>query len=227
MPEIPYESQKTIVMNLGNTRAGIDFLLNAATDVRINPRLLLEPQVMERLQSGMSATQQQNYKLLTANILPPDEDIDQVINERLAGFVPAEHSMDKGKTNFSVYCGICHQVGGQGGNIGPQLDGIGNWGAQALSEKILDPNRNISKAFSMYAVKLKDGSVKSGLLRREEGEVVVFADIQGQEFTIEKSNIVEQKPSAYTLMPASFRESIPEEDFKDLLAYLLSLRSDT
>ena len=225
--EIPYESQKTIVMNLGNTPDGIDFLLDAATDVRINPRLLLEPQVMERLQSGMSARQQNVYKVLTANILPPDEDIDQVINERLAGFVPAEHSIDKGKTNFSVYCGICHQVGGQGGNIGPQLDGIGNWGAQALSEKILDPNRNISKAFSMYTVKLKDGSVKSGLLRREEGEVVVFADIQGQEFTIEKSNIAEQKPSAYTLMPASFRESIPEEDFKDLLAYLLSLRSDT
>ncbi|PHN00948.1 PVC-type heme-binding CxxCH protein [Flavilitoribacter nigricans] len=227
MQDIPYESQKEIVMNLGNSRAGIDFLLDAASEVRINPRLLLEPQVMERLQSGMSAGQQNTYTALTANILPPDEDIDQVINERLAGFVPSEHSIDKGKSNFSVYCGICHKVGDQGGNIGPQLDGIGNWGAQALAEKILDPNRNISKAFSMYTVKLRDGSVKSGLLRREEGEVVVFADVQGQEFSIEKSEIVEQKPSAYTLMPASFRESIPEADFKDLMAYLLSLRSDT
>lgn len=227
MQEIPYESQKEVVMNLGNTRAGIDFLLDAANDVRINPRLLLEPQVMERLRSGMSKVQQNSYEALTANILPPDEDIDQLINERLAAFVPAEHSIDKGKSNFSVYCGICHKIGDAGGNIGPQLDGIGNWGAQALSEKILDPNRNISKAFQMYTIKLKDGAVKSGLLRREEGEVVVFADVQGQEFSIEKSNITEQKPSAYTLMPASFGESIPEEDFKDLLAYLLSLRSDT
>lgn len=225
--EIPYESQKEVVMNLGNNRNGIDFLLDAAAAVRFNPRLLLEPQVMERLQANMSAGQKNEYEALTANILPPDEDIDQLINERLAGFVPAEHSVDKGKGNFSVYCGICHQIGGEGGNIGPQLDGVGNWGAQALSEKILDPNRNISKAFQMYTVKLKDGSVKSGLLRREEGEVVVFADIQGQEFSIDKSNIAEQKPSAYTLMPASFRESIPEADFKDLLAYLLSLRSDT
>lgn len=225
--EIPYESQKTVVMNLGNTAAGIAFLLDAAAGVNINPRLLLEPQVEERLQNTMSAQQRKNYATITANILPPDEDIDQVINERLRGFVPAEHSIDKGKSNFSVYCGICHQIAGEGGNIGPQLDGIGNWGARALAEKILDPNRNISKAFQMYTIKLKDGSVKSGLLRREEGEVIVFADVQGQEFSIEKSNIAEQQPSAYTLMPASFRESLSEEDFKDLMAYLLSLRSDT
>ncbi|MCB0632183.1 MAG: c-type cytochrome, partial [Lewinella sp.] len=226
MSEIPYESQKEAVLNIGSNRQGIDFLLDAARDVRINPRLLLELQVVERLQAMMSAAQKNRYQQLMADVAPPAENIDQLIADRLKGYSPANYSIEKGKTHFSVYCGICHKVGEEGGNIGPQLTSIGNWGAQALSEKILDPNRNISKAFQMYTIQLKDGSVKSGLLRREEGEVLVLADAAGQEFSIEKSEIKERKPSAYTLMPDTFREVIPEEDFKDLLAYLLSLTSD-
>lgn len=225
IPEIPYETQKEVVLNIGSNPQGIDFLLDAAQAVKINPRLLLELQIVERLQAMMTARQKARYEEVMAEIRPPVEDMDQLIADRLQGFSSAEQAIDKGKTAFSVYCGICHKVGDEGGNIGPQLDGVGNWGAQALAEKILDPNRNISKAFQMYTVQLKDGTVKSGLLRREEGAVVVLADAAGQEFSIEKSEIQERKPSAYTLMPDTFREVIPEEDFKDLLAYLLSLSS--
>jgi len=51
---------------------------------------------------------------------------------------------------------------------------------RGLVEKILDPNRNISKAFQNYTIKLKDGTVKSGLFRRDEGQSKVFADITGK-----------------------------------------------
>ncbi len=61
--------------------------------------------------------------------------------------------------------------------IGPQLDGIGNWGATALTEKIINPNQNISEAFRNYTIKLKSGKVITGLYRREEGQVIVFADM--------------------------------------------------
>lgn len=226
MTEIPYETQKEVVLNIGSNRQGIDFLLDAVNQVKINPRLLLELQVVERLQAMMSTAQKTRYRQLMADVAPPAENIDKLIADRLNGYSASSHSVDKGKTLFSVYCAICHQVGDEGRNIGPQLDGIGNRGAYALAEKILDPNRNITRAFQMYNITLKDGSVKSGLLRREEGEVVVLANAAGQEFSIEKSEIAEQKPSAYTLMPDTFREAIPEEDFKDLLAYLLSLSSD-
>lgn len=223
--DIPYQSQKEVVMNMGGSTTGINFLLDAVEDIQINPRLLRELQVAERLQTNMSDAQAQRYAALLQAVVPPAEDIDQLINDRLRGYAASNFSVDKGKTHFSVYCGICHKVGEEGGNIGPQLDGVGNWGAQALAEKILDPNRNISRAFTMYTIKLKDGSTTAGLFRREEGQVLVFADVQGQEFSIDKNDIETQKASAYTLMPAQFRETIPEEDFKDLLAYLLNLKS--
>jgi putative heme-binding domain-containing protein len=117
---------------------------------------------------------------------------------------------------------MCHSIEHQGGAIGPQLDGVGKWGPRALAEKILDPNRNISGAFRNYTVTLKDGKVMSGLFRRDEGEVTVFADITGKEFSVPKAEIAEQKMSPYTLMPDSFGSVLSQDDFNALLTYLLN-----
>ena len=113
-------------------------------------------------------------------------------------------------------------MGGQGGNIGPQLDGIGNWGLQSLSEKILDPNRNISKAFVTYKIALNDGRVAQGLFRREEGKVKVFADISGNEFSYSSDEIKSMNALPFTLMPDNFSNVISEGDYYHLMSYLLS-----
>src|SRR3546814_11473358 len=72
-----------------------------------------------------------------------------------------------GEKVFSANCASCHQVNGNGGNVGPQLTGIGNWGVNALAVKILDPNRNVLESFRTYTVKTKDGKV----FRSEERRV--------------------------------------------------------
>jgi putative heme-binding domain-containing protein len=105
------------------------------------------------------------------------------------------------------------------------LDGVGKWGPRALAEKVLDPNRNVSEAFRNYTITLKDGKVLSGLFRREEGEVIVFADITGKEFSVSKNDIAEQRISKYTLMPDHFGQVLSQENFNALVKYLLSLQS--
>ncbi|MEQ8810206.1 MAG: hypothetical protein RIE59_14130, partial [Imperialibacter sp.] len=90
------------------------------------------------------------------------------------------------------------------------------------AEKILDPNRNISQAFKTYTITLNDGKTLSGLFRRDEGELEVYANAAGQEFTVSKTDIKEKKASQYTLMPDTFGESISETDFDALLGYLLT-----
>jgi putative heme-binding domain-containing protein len=126
---------------------------------------------------------------------------------------------------FRQNCSTCHSIGNEGGAIGPQLDGVGKWGPRALAEKILDPNRNVSESFRNYTVTLKDGKVLSGLLRREEGEVIVFADLAGKEFSVPKANIAQQKESRYTLMPDHFGNILSQKEFNALVKYLLSLQS--
>ena len=102
-------------------------------------------------------------------------------------------------------CSPCHKIGITGGVIGPNLDGVNKWGAQALAEKILDPNRNIAENFRTYTIKTKDGKVMTGLFRREAGEVIVFADIAGQEFSVAKKDIEERAPGYSSYPDTQFR----------------------
>src|SRR5690606_38313280 len=148
----------------------------------------------------------------------------KLIEDRIAGFRETGQRKEKGRALFEANCAICHQIGGKGGMIGPQLDGIGNWGVRALTEKILDPNRNISESFRTYNIVMNDGKKQSGLYRRTEGEVMVFADITGKEFKVVKKDLKSHTPSPFTLMPDQFRHIFSEEEFGALLEYLLTVK---
>ena len=108
--------------------------------------------------------------------------------------------------------------------VGPQLDGIGGRGLERLIEDVLDPNRNVDVAFRTTTLRLADGRVLAGLVRREEGSQLVLADNQGKEFTVAKSEIDEQQKTALSLMPANVGEIVPEGEFFDLVGWLLSQR---
>jgi len=95
-----------------------------------------------------------------------------------------------------------------------------------LTEKILDPNRNISETFRTYTLRLKDGRVLSGLFRRDEGEASVYANASGEEFTIVRKDILEKTASRFTLMPDQFGSTLAPEDFNALMSYLLTLKSE-
>src|SRR5207253_1981936 len=128
---------------------------------------------------------------------------------------------------YEKHCGICHQLGGKGAKVGPQLDGIGSRGLDRLVEDILDPNRNVDQAFRVTNLALKNGQVVSGLLLREEGEVLVLADAQGKEVRVPRSSVDERQTAPLSPMPANLAEQIADDDFYRLLAYLLSKREPT
>ena len=216
--------QLTIAGILVNSGPGIDRLLESVQRGDVPFDLLSEVTVKERLSANMSPAQQEVLKKLSVGQASETEARRALIASRLDSFDPASVSVADGKAMFIQNCSMCHQIKGTGGMIGPQLDGIGNWGQKALTEKILDPNRNISQAFRTYNITLKDGKVLSGLFRREEGAVLVFANPGGQEFSVPKADIKARVPSKYTLMPDQFRNTIAKKDFDALLKFLLATK---
>jgi putative heme-binding domain-containing protein len=89
---------------------------------------------------------------------------------------------------------------------------------------LLDPSRNVDQMFRTTNLALQDGRLVSGLLVREEGEVLVLADSQGKEVRVPKATVEERTVVPVSPMSASFADQIPEADFYSLLAYLLSQR---
>ncbi len=60
-------------------------------------------------------------------------------------------------------CVRCHKVQGVGGEVGPDLTGIGKKEKRAyLLESIVDPNKQIAKGFESVVLTLTNGQVKDG-----------------------------------------------------------------
>jgi putative heme-binding domain-containing protein len=231
---VPVDLQGEIIMSLANTKEGKDIVFQKVRDGVFSAKMLNEPKVEERILLNSSPKQQQEFKEIIANLEPVNQEKDALIYSRLTAYHNASNGAslkDKqvlteiGRKVFLQSCSSCHRIGNEGGSIGPNLDGIGEWGIDALTEKILDPNRNISEAFRTYTIRLKDGKVMKGLYRRDEGEVIVFADMAGKEFVIPKNEIEERVASKYTLMPDHFGKVLSQEDFIALLTYLTSQKN--
>lgn len=148
-------------------------------------------------------------------------ELDKLIQERLASFANARPNAANGEHVFTTQCAICHAIGGKGALVGPQLEGVGNRGAQRLLEDIIDPNHHIDSNFYLHLITKKDGSVFAGLERGSVGEVLLGVDATGKEHRIPKADIEKNEITGMSLMPAAFGYSIPESDMHDLLAWLL------
>ncbi|WP_439557403.1 PVC-type heme-binding CxxCH protein [Dyadobacter sp.] len=216
--------QVAIAAVLASTSQGIDYLLNAFKDEEVSPAIGNEIAVKERFEMNANANQRHKMEKYLAAGADEREERQKLINNRIANFKPTTSLTDAGKSVFVQNCSGCHQILGQGGLVGPQLDGIGNWGHKALTQKILDSNRNITEAFRTYNITLKNDQTLTGLYRRTEGETMVFADMTGKEFVVAKNEIKEYRASKYTLMPDQFKSIIPEKDFYELMDYLLSVK---
>jgi putative heme-binding domain-containing protein len=213
--------QLNLAQKLAANPAGAELLLALAEAGKFAPRVLAERVVKDRLAATKPANWEARVAKLIANLPPADEARQKLIDERKAAFDRAKADKANGVAVFTQACAVCHQLGGQGALVGPQLDGIGNRGLERLLEDILDPNRNVDHAFRSQIVVLKDGDVVSGLVRREEGAVLVMADATGKELQIEKTKIASRRESESSLMPENFHEALTAEQLRDLVGYLL------
>lgn len=151
--------------------------------------------------------------------------LDELIARRIADHDPASVDRENGRLLFSTHCAACHRLGGEGGLIGPQLDGVGSRGLARLAEDILDPNRNVDAHFRLATLKKTDGSVAAGFVAGESEAVVTLLDAGGQTHRVLKSEIVGREDSALSLMPATFGEVLRAEEFRDLVGWLVEAKS--
>ena len=221
----PGRLQATLAMALAGSKGGAEALLQSAEAGKVPAQLVADARVAERLRATLGEVGETRRLTVTKDLPPLDAEKQKLVEARRAGLDPAKADLAKGRQLFQQNCAACHRVGGEGGLIGPQLDGIGNRGAERLCEDILDPNRNVDHAFRQTLLTLVDDDVVSGLFRREEGETLVLADASGQEVKVQKAQLKSRIDSTSSLMPDIFADALPPEAFNDLMAWLLSQRS--
>ncbi|MEQ1860550.1 MAG: c-type cytochrome [Chthoniobacteraceae bacterium] len=136
-------------------------------------------------------------------------------------------SYENGKAMYAAtLCASCHHIAGDGGNIGPDLTGVGNrYTMRDLAENIVDPSKVISDQYGSEQIELKDGSVVIGrVVVQENGKLFVMTSpLTPNDLTpVDESAVKSRQPWSVSMMPPGLISSLNEDELKDLLAYLLS-----
>ena len=224
---VPQRLQKVLAEKLSESREGGEQLLTMVGEGLITSRILQNDGIRVRLTSSRAADVEARIKQLTNSLPPLEDEVQRLIDARRSRYDRAKASTERGRAVFLKNCATCHQIGGQGALIGPQLDGIGNRGLERLVEDIHDPSRNVDPAFFATLYVLKDGRVFSGLFRRQEGHAVIIADSNGKEVSFPVSEVDEQRKTRLSSMPANLGTALSDAEFHDLVKYLLAERHDS
>jgi putative membrane-bound dehydrogenase-like protein len=122
-------------------------------------------------------------------------------------------------------CVKCHAVAGEGGQVGPDLAGIGlKYKREDLMTSVLEPSKVIAQGYETIVVTTAKGVTLTGVFKGENADAVSLADAEGKLHRILKKDIDERNFSPVSTMPNGLAEGMTLQDFADLMAYLESRR---
>jgi putative heme-binding domain-containing protein len=126
-----------------------------------------------------------------------------------------------GQAVFAKTCMQCHTIYGQGGQVGPDITGVGRENLDAILTNVLDPNVVIGAGYFVNVAKMKDGTVVSGLLVEQTDQRVILKD-QTKTYTLARNDIAKIVQQNVSMMPEGLEKSMTEQEFADLVAFLLT-----
>jgi putative membrane-bound dehydrogenase-like protein len=137
----------------------------------------------------------------------------------------AAHAGDaaRGK-QVAAICQACHLFGTTGGNIGPNLSGVGAMGTEAILRNILTPNAAMESAYRIYRVEQRDGTVLDAFFVSEDKDAVVVRSPGAEDRRIAKKDIVKTQFIRRSLMPEGLLDAMTPEQVSDLFAFLKTMR---
>ncbi len=123
-------------------------------------------------------------------------------------------------------CNKCHQVHGEGKQIGPDLSEIGSkLSREAMYTEILDPSFSISHNYETYTLLSDSGETVTGLLVSQTDDSVSLKTIDGIVRSIPTNQLEDMKKQPVSLMPQDLQRLMTIQQLIDLVEYSLSLKA--
>ncbi len=138
-----------------------------------------------------------------------------------------DRSYENGKAMYAAaQCRTCHSMRGDGGAIGPDLTQLGTrFSPKDMLEAIVDPNKSVSDQYAATQFSFKNGGSIVGRLVNEDKVAYYVSQNPYAPETLEKvlkKNVVSKKTSSVSIMFQGLLNSLNEEEYKDLMAYLMA-----
>jgi len=155
---------------------------------------------------------------------------DEDARARIVGFEPllAGGNVTGGRAVFfgsKVACSTCHSIGEIGGKIGPALTKVGAIrSGHDILESVLFPSATFAQGYESYRITIADGEELSGIIVRQTADTVVLRGVSGSDLQLGRNRIQEMRRASASIMPEGLEQGMTPEEFRDLLAFLQSLK---
>jgi putative membrane-bound dehydrogenase-like protein len=123
---------------------------------------------------------------------------------------------------FSKTCATCHQLGGIGHVVGPDLASLGDKSPETLLIAILDPNRAVEARYINYVAATKNGLTLTGILASETGNSITLVGPDAKQHVLLRTDLEELVSSNKSLMPEGLEKELKPHDLADLIAFIRS-----
>jgi putative membrane-bound dehydrogenase-like protein len=170
------------------------------------------------LQHKDNEVRQRAEKLLAAASNP---DRNKVVMQYVLS-VPAKGDADLGKKIFAKNCAACHQLGGIGQQVGPDLASVPDKSLEGLVTAILDPNRVVEARYVNYLATTKTGLTLSGVLFGETTTSITLVAADGKKHELLRRDLEELASTGKSPMPEGLEKEIAPRDMADLIEFLRS-----
>lgn len=219
LPELSASARSRLALKLAASRRGSELLLGVFEQQ--GARDLLRDARLAQLMSGHADALRQRVDAVVSSLPPADADAEQLAERILTRWKLREGTAAAGRRVYEKNCRSCHRIRGNGGQAGPQLDGIGSRGVARVLEDILYPNRNVDRAFRTSVLQMIDGRVMTGIVRETADPLeLALVTTKGEIIDVPRRNIEEMQESQLSLMPNNLAGSLTEQELLDLLRFL-------
>lgn len=120
-------------------------------------------------------------------------------------------------------CGVCHQVDGRGGKIGPELTRIsGSNSREQIIASILQPSREMAPHYQPWVLQTGAGKTVVALRLHKSGDggQEIYADSNGNTFGLHGDEIELRQASDTSIMPSGLEKTVSIDQLRDLVEFL-------
>lgn len=122
-------------------------------------------------------------------------------------------------------CVKCHTTDGSSNRAGPDLMAVGDKFPRAeLIRAILEPSADIAVGYGAIIVETKTGDIIQGVIKNATPDILELMGADGKLTPVKTNEIKSQRASSLSLMPEGLHAGLTQQQFTDLIEYLVTLR---
>ena len=122
-------------------------------------------------------------------------------------------------------CARCHKINGAGGDVGPDLRGLGKrMTREQILQAIVDPNASIAAGYENVLIEKTNGELIGGVLTRETADELSLKGLEDGRVVSVKLGEVKTRTRGLSSMVPELVDVLGKRNLRDLIEYLAGLR---